>query len=260
MYESAVDFWVTLPSYEQSPEVSEPRDGAFDLPTSLVASQGPPVLEPGLNPIAFVRSNLFDARFRQSFSQGRAVVGLVRDQALRGSGRHGAQRFFDERDFRRARGVDGYSQRNTLAVCQYHKLCALAPLGFSDASAPFFAGANVPSTKVSLQSRWPRSSNSSRKARQTVNQTSCSIQRWRRRQQVLGLGYRSGKSCQRAPVRSTHKIPSRHARLSAQGRPRLVSLGKCGSIFSHCLFDKYSVRLMGNPPMNLYRQNKLTTL
>jgi hypothetical protein len=38
------------------------------------------------------------------------------------------------------------SQRNTAAV-DHHPLRPLAPLGFSDSAAPFFAGAKLPSSK-----------------------------------------------------------------------------------------------------------------
>jgi hypothetical protein len=36
------------------------------------------------------------------------------------------------------------SQRKTAAVDHHHPLRPLAPLGFSDSAAPFFAGAKLP--------------------------------------------------------------------------------------------------------------------
>ena len=72
-------------------------------------------------------------------------------------------------------------------------------------------------------------------ARHISSQTSSSLHFPSLRQQVEGEGCFSGKSCQRAPVRNTHKIPSRQARLSAHGLPRLLSLGSSGSILLHCL-------------------------
>jgi hypothetical protein len=51
---------------------------------------------------------------------------------------------------------------------------------------------------------------------------------------VLGLGYSGGRSRQRAPVLSTHKMPSSTLRLSAHGRPRPEGCGSNGSIFFHC--------------------------
>jgi hypothetical protein len=48
----------------------------------------------------------------------------------------------------------------------------------------------------------------------------------------------SGRNRHAAPVRNTHKIPSRQARLDAHGRPRLslrrFGSGSKGSINSHC--------------------------
>jgi len=51
----------------------------------------------------------------------------------------------------RASAMEGNSQRKTLAVCQYHELCAFALPGLSDMETPFFAGAKVASMKHSLQ-------------------------------------------------------------------------------------------------------------
>jgi hypothetical protein len=127
-------------------------------------------------------------------------------------------------------------QRNTRAVDHHHPLRALAPLGFPDSRAPFFAGAKLPSKKASLQFNCWRSFNSPRNARQIVSQTSCSSQSRSRRQQVDGDGNSSGISCQRAPLRSIHKMPSNTLRSLARGRPprgRDGRLGSKGQIFSH---------------------------
>jgi hypothetical protein len=73
--------------------------------------------------------------------------------------------------------------------------------------------------------------------RQMFNHTPCSSQSRSRRQHVEGCGYFSGKSCQRAPLRRIHKIPSSTRRLSIHGRPPLRCLGGLGSkgaIFFHC--------------------------
>ena len=58
-----------------------------------------------------------------------------------------------------------------------------------------------------------------------------------RRQQVEGCGNFSGMSCQRAPLRRIHRIPSSTRRFSIHGRPPLRCLGGLGSkgaIFCHC--------------------------
>jgi hypothetical protein len=55
---------------------------------------------------------------------------------------------------------------------------------------------------------------------------------------VAGDGYFSGRNRHAAPVCSTQRIPSRHARFEAHGRPRLsfrlFGSGNSGSINSHC--------------------------
>jgi hypothetical protein len=130
------------------------------------------------------------------------------------------------------------SQWNALAIDQYHPLRALAPLGFANSSAPFFADTKLPSRKVSSQSSsWSWFSAAS-KARQACNQTPCSSHCRNRRQQVGPLGYSAGRSRHRAPVLSTHRMPSKHSRFAAQGRPRPSRLrfgaGKKYSINAHC--------------------------
>ena len=154
--------------------------------------------------------------------------------------RHGnvLERAFGQSHFRRAGRGQLASQRNTRAVDHHHPLCALAPLGFANSEAPFLAGAKLASRKLSSQSSVPRASSSDKNARHTLSQTPCFSQRPRRRQQVAALGYSLGRSRQRAPVLSTHKIPSSTRRLSAHGRPRLLSRGNSGSIFFHCSSDK----------------------
>jgi hypothetical protein len=129
------------------------------------------------------------------------------------------------------------SQRNTLAACHHHPLRTLSAFGLSDACAPFFAGAKEPSAKVSSQFRRPESSSSPRNFRQMLSHTSSSSQSLSLRQQVLGDGYCAGRSFQRAPDRSTHKIPSKQRRSSARRRPpaaERLTLGNKGSIFFHC--------------------------
>ena len=231
------DIGRSIPPHHQSAVVAEPSDGAFDLPSFAIAPEGAAVLAALLFPIPAMRRNLLDTAGRQAVPEGIAVIRLVHDQAFgfraratrtSGAYAHRAERFFRERDLRRTGRMDGYSQRNTLAVCQYHKLCALPAFGLSDITPPFLAGAKVPSRKASFQSIPCCPLSSARKARQMFNQMSWSAHIFNRRQQVLGLGYRSGKSCQRAPVRRIQRMPSRHERLFCHGRPRLLNLGRWG--------------------------------
>jgi hypothetical protein len=59
------------------------------------------------------------------------------------------QRGFRKRNFTRRGTFQPNSQWKAFTVDQYHPLRALAPLGFPDGSAPFFAGAKLPSRKAS---------------------------------------------------------------------------------------------------------------
>ena len=137
-----------------------------------------------------------------------AADGPHDDVDLRGSSRA----FLPRADFRRGCRTKVVSQRNTRAVDHHHPLRPLAPLGFSDSVAPFFAGAKLPSRNDSLHFSCWRSFNSLRNARQIASQTPCLSQSRSRRQHVEGCGYFSGRSCQRAPLRRIHRIPSRTRR------------------------------------------------
>src|SRR5712692_7250957 len=130
------------------------------------------------------------------------------------------------------------SQRKTLTVDQYHPLRPLAPLGFPDSGTPFFAGAKLPSRTVSSHFSRPSSSSAPSSARQAFSQTPSSSHCLSRRQQVEGEENSSGKNRHAAPVCRIHRMPSKHPRFDAQGRPRLSCLrlggGSIGSTNSHC--------------------------
>jgi hypothetical protein len=99
------------------------------------------------------------------------------------------------------------------------------------------AGAKLPSRKLSLQYKCPRSSSSERKARHIRSQIPWASQSCSRFQHTLGLTPKSrGRSRHRAPERRIQRIPSSTTRLGLGGRPRLRRLGRGsrGSIFSHC--------------------------
>src|SRR5438105_471206 len=113
----------------------------------------------------------------------------------------------------------------------------------------FFAGAKLPSRNDSLQSRRPFWSNSARNCRQILSHVPSSSHRRRRRQHVLGLGYLSGRSFQRAPVRSIQRMPSSTSRSSAHGRPWLARSGSNGSILAHCLSERNTSRIRSFSPI-----------
>jgi hypothetical protein len=247
MKECAIDRERAIVTHRQASKIPEPGVGAFHDPSSPVAPQRSAILRRGPHAILFVRADQFDPATPQTLSQRITVVGFVGDHPQRfllrtarvmtASYTDRRERRLRELDFRRGCRVKVVSQRKTAAVDHHHPLRPLAPLGFSDSAAPFFAGAKLPSRNDSLHFNCWRSFNSLRNVRQMFNQTPCSSQSRSRRQHVEGCGNFSGRSCQRAPLRRIHKIPSSTRRFSIQGRPPLRCLGGLGSkgaIFFHC--------------------------
>ena len=231
---------------QQTAELAEPGVGAFDDPAAAVATQFASVLVLSLPIVLPVGDDEFDTTLPQTLAQWVGVVGAIRNHALRLAPRTAlgtrdrdlGERGFRKRSFSRRGTFQPNSQRKTLTVDQYHPLRPLAPLGFSDRIAPFLAGAKLPSRKVSSHCNKPSPSSAPNSARQACNQTPCSSHCFRRRQQVGGEGYLSGRKRQADPVRRIHRMPSKHARFEAQGRPRLslrcLGGGNIGSINSHC--------------------------
>src|SRR5271157_498893 len=246
MKEGLVNVQRAIVPHDEPTEVAEPSEGAFHGPPSLISPQRPTVLRRRLASIPAMRGDQLDAPRRQLLAQRVTVVPAVGDEADRllprtpgpmsSSYSDRCERRLDELDLCRGSRVKVVSQRKTLAVDHHHPLRPLAPLGFADGGAPFLAGAKLPSIKDSLHFNCWRSFNSPRKARQISSHTSCSAQSRSLRQQVEGAGNSSGKSCQRAPLRNIHKMPSSTLRSLAGGRPprgRGGRLGSKGRIFSH---------------------------
>jgi len=231
---------------DQSPVIAQPTDGAFNDPASSVAAKGTTVLRGWPSAVLVMRSDQLDAPPGQSLAQGVAVVTAIGNHALGLLPRTARtvpspypdrlERPLRQTDFRRGCRVKVVSQRNTRAVDHHHPLRAFPPAGFAHSGAPFLAGAKLPSINDSLHFNCCRSFNSLRKARQIASQTPCSSQSRSRRQQVEGCGNSSGRSCQRAPLRKIHKMPSSTLRSGLGGRPprgRGGRLGSKGRIFSH---------------------------
>ena len=231
---------------QQSAKPTEPRKGTLDDPTMTIAAQVASVFVPSDGTVATIRRDEQNALIGQFFAQRIAVVAAIPDQARQRTARvpasragdaDGLQRVVDERDLRGAGRGDMYSHRNTLAVDHHHPLRTLAPLGLPDVGAPFFADANEPSMNVFSHCSRPRASRWPRKARHIRSHVPSSSHARSRRQQVDPLGYPSGRSRHRAPVLSTHRIPSTTSRCGTRGRPpcrERVGRGRCGSIVAHC--------------------------
>src|SRR3977135_3286615 len=247
MKECAIDGERAVVPHDQAPEVSEPGVGAFDNPSPAVAPQRSAILSCGPNTIPLVRADQFDPAPPQAFPQRIHVIGFVGNhphrllpwttRVMTPTYSDRRQRDLRELDFRRGCRVKVVSQRKTAAVDHPHPLRPLAPLGFSDSAAPFFAGAKLPSRNDSLHFNCWRSVHSLRNARQMSQQTPRSSHSRSRRQHVEGCGNFSGRSCQRAPLRKIHRIPSSTRRFSIHGRPPWRcwgGLGSKGAIFFHC--------------------------
>ena len=249
----------------QAPEISKPCEGAFYFPSAPIPAQFSPILQLGVDTVFPMRTDQIDIPGLQSFSQRTAIVAFIGDQPLYSVFTPAAsfarhlnllKRTFDKGYFRRRGRSKCASQRNTFAVDHHHPLRTFTSFGFPDAGAPFFAGAKLPSAKVSSQSKYCFSSSSASRVRQISSHMPISSHNLSLRQQVEGLGYMSGKSRQRAPVFRTHKMPSRTLRLSFQGGPPFFPgavEGKSGSIFFHCSsFNKGVVRAIVSPPTAYY--------
>jgi len=142
---------------QQAAELTEPCVGAFDDPAAFVAPEFAAILVAPLLVVAAIGHDQLDAPLLHPFAQRIGVVGSVGDYPFRllprtAFGARDAdfgERGFRKRSFSRRGTFQPNSQRKTLTVDQYHPLCALAALGFTDCGAPFLAGAKLPSRKVS---------------------------------------------------------------------------------------------------------------
>jgi hypothetical protein len=237
---------VALPAHDEPAEIPQPGEGPFDFPPAPIAPQLPTVLQWGPHTVFPMGANQLNAAPGQPLTQRVRITGFVIDDTLGMLARpprtvtgHGnrLQGRLQQRHFGWGRRVQEVSQRNTLAVDHHQPLRAFPPLGLADLGAPFFAGAKLPSAKASAQSSWPWASSWAKKARQALSHTPCSSQPRKRRQQVLGEGKRSGRSCQRAPVRKIQRMPSNTGRFGIGfGPPRREALGSGnnGAILVHC--------------------------
>lgn len=244
MEKCLIHFVISFPAGNEPSVIAEPGNRALDFPAAFVTAKRSSVLTLEPFAVAPMRSDQFNPLFFEFISKGVRVVSFVANQ-MPGFSAGRLQRLVRQFHLMRGGRMKGHSQRNTFAVCQNHELCAFAPLGFADFWPPFLAGIKLPSRKHSAHWIWLFLSNSWIKALQILSQIFFSSHILRRLQQVLGLGYFSGKSFQRAPVRKTQRIPSKTRRLSFQGLPLLFNFGSNGSIFCHCGLLRYTARLIG---------------
>jgi hypothetical protein len=224
-----------IPPHNKTTIVAKPGESSFDFPASSVSSQRASILPRVLSSSFSVRTYQLNAFCFQPFPQririGRLIINEARHLLFRVPGmlpgnRDSIDHFLYQGHFCRRGRVQVVSQRNTFAVDHHHPLCSLSLLGWSDAEPPFLAGAKLPSAKHSDHSSICFLSSSPRNDRHAFNHTSCPSHSRNRRQHVVGEGNLSGRSFHRAPLRRTHKIPSKTSRLGMGfGPPRAEALG-----------------------------------
>jgi len=236
--ESVKQIGVIFVARDEPAEVLEPADRAFDLPAVAVASELATVLSRRLLAILAMRTDEFNAATRQARSQVIVVGGQVVEEPARLFGEEATlQERLDQRRLVGTGAGDFGGQGKTATIGEDHRLGSLAPFGLADAQPPFFAEENVPSAIPA--SHWMRPSRSSVRSSlaQAFVQTPASVQSWKRRQHVGGDGKCAGRSFHRAPLRSTHKMPSTHSRAARRGRPPWADgagSGNKSAINVHC--------------------------
>lgn len=205
---------------QQPTKLSQPSIGPLHDPAALVPPQLARVFVPSMLVVLPIRNDQVDSAAAQSLAQRIGIIPAIGNHTLRFLSRAAfrsrdtdfSQRGFRKRNFTRGGTFQPNSQRKTFTVDQYHPLRALAPLGFPDGRAPFFAGAKLPSRKASSHFSSPSRSSAPSNARLAFSHTPSSSHCLRRRQQVEGEGNSSGRNRHAAPVWRIHKMPSKQAR------------------------------------------------
>jgi hypothetical protein len=157
MYEAEEVLDVVFPSGDEAAEVVHPGEEPLDLPSSPVAVQLTPIL--CLAAVASVGRNHFDVVcFREPLVEFVGVVSFVSDEPRRqlvkeASGKNLLHKL--ALGWRSA--VDSNGERKTVSSGESDDLRALAATRGTDGKAPFFALANVASTKASSRFSSPRS-------------------------------------------------------------------------------------------------------
>ena len=144
------------------------------------------------------------------------------------------------RDFRYIGCGQQKSQWQSITFSHQVDGAAFALPAVGDVFTPFLPGTKLPSRKARLQSSLAWESRVLSNFKRIRSQTPWSCHSWRGRWQVDRLPYLGGKSFQRAPERSTHRMPFKVHRSSARGLPLPLGFGSSGAIRSHCSFPNSS--------------------
>jgi hypothetical protein len=198
----------------------QPADRALNFPALAVSSKDSTVLTRRSLPSFPMRRHHLDAALFHGVAKpvciGRFVVQQIRRPFLCDARIHES---FNRVDFSVLSGRSERRDGNTAGLSQQHDLGSLSFFGLTHFKTPFFAGEKVPSPIACDQSSSFRRSMTAINRRHAATITPASVQALCRLQQVEGDGYRSGKSCHRAPFFRIQRMPSRQARGSTRGRP-----------------------------------------
>lgn len=229
-----------IPSGQHALVFVQPREQALDFPPPAISPECSGILRCGLDAIALVGRDQFNAFGSKPVIERITVVGAIPDKSSGSSQGEGfIEGSLDKGDFMWRSRSRVHGEWKTCSVRNNHEFCTLAPLGLSHCEAPFFATTKVPSIKHSERLILPRSSKSRAKASTIARNTPWRTRRLKRRKQVEPEGNRSGRSAQHAPVRSTQRMPFNTARsLCVGGLPRPSARGSTfgikGSRIAHC--------------------------
>ena len=155
--------WITFPADHDAAIVMQPREQAFDFPSTTITPQHAAILGQSFGAHGSVWCNHLDAVvLHQSLIEAVAVVGTVADQPFREVGEESLlEGGFDEFSFMRRSAGHVHGERKTMAVADRHDFAALTASSRADGGAPFFAELKLASTNASLRSSLPRSRKSS---------------------------------------------------------------------------------------------------
>src|SRR5258706_9737381 len=175
-----------LPANKQSSVVAEPREGAFDVPSVLVArlviGDGSALLRLPVRRTLLWRDADLDAALSQRLAKGATVVGTVCNQLLRSSASssssalhiHRSQGRLCQTDLGFIGALDNKADRNTVTVGHQHPFGPLPAFCQAGGIAPFFAGAKDPSRNACAHWSLPCASSEESITRQIRSQTPAS--------------------------------------------------------------------------------------
>jgi hypothetical protein len=150
-------FGVVFPAGDEAAEVVQPGEKAFHFPAFAIATHSSLVIPSRSLSACSVRGKKDYFLFQELLPEPVTVVSLVGDQAIGLFLKKALlQGRIDQSHFRGRSSLCVDGDRKTMSVSNRHDFAALAPLGFTNASAPFLAAEKLPSMKHSDMSKPPR--------------------------------------------------------------------------------------------------------